>query len=110
MNKGFRAPPNMEGLMRQAQKLQQEIQRVQLETQALVAEASSGGGMVKAVVNGKHELVSLKISPDVVNREEIDLLQDMIRAAVNEAHTKVVQAADQELSKVTAGMNIPGIG
>jgi hypothetical protein len=95
--------------MKQAQKLQEKMAKVQEELAAKSVEATSGGGMVTAIVNGKFELVAIRIEKDVVNPEDIDMLQDLIVAAVNEGVRKAQEMASAEMAKVTGGMKIPGM-
>jgi DNA-binding YbaB/EbfC family protein len=95
--------------MKQAQKLQEKMAKVQEELAAKTVEATSGGGMVTAIVNGKFELVAIRIEKDVVNPEDIDMLQDLIVAAVNEGIRKAQEMASAEMAKVTGGMKIPGM-
>jgi DNA-binding YbaB/EbfC family protein len=97
-------------LMKQAQKMQQEMTRVQEESKKKTVEAAAGGGMVVAVANGAMEIISLKIEKDVVNPEDIDMLQDLIVAAVNEALRRAQQMVSEDMGKLTGGMNIPGMG
>ena len=96
-------------MMKQAQKLQEKMAKVQEELAAKTVEATSGGGMVTAVVNGKFELMSIRIEKDVVNPDDIDMLQDLIIAAVNEGVRKAQEMASAEMAKVTGGMKIPGM-
>jgi hypothetical protein len=96
-------------LMRQAQKLQSKMMELQEELSGKTVEATAGGGMVAVVVNGKQELVSLKIDPEVVNRDEIEMLQDLIIAAANEGIRKAQQIWAEEMRKLTGGMVIPGL-
>ncbi len=96
-------------LMRQAQQLQAKIAKVQEEMAVQITEASAGGGMVTVVANGKQELVSIKIEKEVVNPEDIEMLQDLIVAAVNEALKKSQEMVSEEMKKLTGGMNIPGL-
>jgi DNA-binding YbaB/EbfC family protein len=96
-------------LMRQAQQLQAKIMKVQEEMAGRTAEATAGGGMVTAVANGKHELVSIKIEKEVVNPEDVEMLQDLVLAAVNEALKKAQEMVAEEMKKLTGGMQIPGI-
>ena len=100
---------NMGKIMKQAQQMQAKMMRVQEELEAKMVEATSGGGMVTAVVNGKHELMSLKIEKDVVDPEDIEMLQDLVVAAVNEGVRKAQEMAQGEMSKITGGLNIPGL-
>ena len=109
MAKGFPGMPgNMQGLLKQAQKMQEDLKKAQEKAELIEAEAQSGGGVVKVVVNGKNRLVSLAIEKEVVNPDDIEMLQDLIVAAVNEGMSKVQDAQKSELSKITGGMNIPG--
>ena len=100
---------NFQNMMKQAQKLQEKMVKVQEELAAKTVEATSGGGMVTAVVNGKFELMSIRIEKDVVNPEDIDMLQDLIIAAVNEGVRKAQEMASAEMAKVTGGMKLPGM-
>lgn len=95
---------NMQQMMRQAQKLQQQLQETQAKLEEAEYEASSGGGMVQVKVNGKHELVSITIDPQVVDPDDIDMLQDLILAAVNEAVRKGAEAQESAMSRVAPGM------
>lgn len=100
---------NMNNMMKQMQKMQQEMQRVQEEVQQREVEATAGGGAVTAVATGKKELVSIKIDPDAVDEDDVEMLEDMILAAVNEALRKAEEMVSAEMGKVTGGMNIPGL-
>ena len=95
---------NMQQLMRQAQKMQQQLQETQEKLQEAEYEASSGGGMVSVKVNGKHELVSLTIDPQVVDPDDIEMLQDLIMAAVNEALRKGEETRETTMSRMAPGM------
>ena len=95
---------NMNAMMKQAQKMQMELARAQEEIQDMTFEASAGGGMVKAVAKGDNTLVSLTIDP-----EDVEMLQDMIAAAVNEALRGVADLSSQRINAATGGMNIPGL-
>ena len=92
---------------RQAQKLQNDMEKVQEELEALTVEGSAGGGVVKVVMSGKQVVESVTIEPEAA--EELDLLQDLIAAAVNDAFTKTQEIAGQKMSAVTGGLNIPGL-
>ncbi|WP_041459264.1 YbaB/EbfC family nucleoid-associated protein [Ammonifex degensii] len=96
-------------MMRQVQKLQSELAKLQEELGNRTTEATAGGGMVKAVVNGRQELVSLEIKPEAVDPEEVELLQDMILAAVNEALRQAREMVAQEMGRLTGGLGIPGL-
>ncbi|HDH34689.1 MAG TPA: YbaB/EbfC family nucleoid-associated protein [Nitrospirae bacterium] len=97
-------------LMKQAQKMQQEMGKIQEESKKKTVEASSGGGMVVVVANGAQEIISIKIEKDVVNPEDIEMLQDLVAAAVNEALRMAQQMVGDDMSKLTGGMNIPDMG
>jgi DNA-binding YbaB/EbfC family protein len=96
-------------IMKQAQQMQQKMERMQKELQERQIEASAGGGMVTATVNGQQQLVALKIEPSVVDPEDIEMLQDLILAAVNQAIKQSQDMVQQEMAKITGGMNIPGL-
>jgi DNA-binding YbaB/EbfC family protein len=96
--------------MREAQKLQAEMMRMQEEAKTKTVEATAGGGMVTAIANGAGEIVSLKIEKEVVNPEDIEMLQDLIVAAVNEALRRAQEMVNTEMSKLTGGLQIPGLG
>ena len=100
---------NFGNIMKQAKKMQERIGQMQQELELRTIEAQAGGGMVKVVVNGKFEIVSLKIEKDVVNPEDIEMLQDLIVAAVNEGIRKAQEMASAEMAKITGGLNIPGM-
>ena len=99
---------NMAQLARQAQKLQEQMAKTQEELDAREYEASAGGGVVTAKVNGKKELLELTIKPEAVDPEDVEMLQDTIIAAVNEALREATETSERELGKLTGGMNIPG--
>lgn len=96
-------------IMKQAQQMQAKMARVQQELEQKEVEATAGGGMVTARINGKQELLALQIEKDVVDPEDVEMLQDLVLAAVNEAIKKSQDMVQQEMSKVTGGMNIPGL-
>jgi len=101
---------NIGNIMKQAKKMQEKMARLQQELETRTVEAQSGGGMVRVLVNGKFEIVSLAIEKDVVNPEDIDMLQDLIAAAVNEGIRKSQEMASSEMAKITGGLAIPGLG
>ncbi len=103
MSKGFG------NMMKQAQMMQQKIAKLQQELESREVEASAGGGMVTAVVNGKQQLVGLRIEKSVVDPEDVEMLQDLIAAAVNEAVKKSQEMLQEEMGKITGGMNLPGL-
>ena len=100
---------NQMQMMKQAQKMQQDLLKMQQEMETKEYDATAGGGMVKAVVNGKHELLSLTINPEAVDPEDVEMLQDMVVAAVNEAMRKGEAEAAQNMSKLTGGLNLGGL-
>ena len=97
-------------LMRQAQKLQEEMMKAQEEAKKKTAEATAGGGMVTVVASGAGNIVSIKIEKDVVNPDDVEMLQDLILAASNEAIRRAQEMVSGEMSKLTGGLNIPGMG
>jgi len=100
----------MGNLARMAQQMQAEMARVQAELDALTVETSAGGGAVTAVVNGRQELLSLRIDPAAVDPGDVEMLQDLITAAVNDALRQVRQTAEQKMARVTGGLQLPGLG
>ncbi len=111
MARGFQGMPggNMQAMMRQAQKLQQTMMEKQAELEAREYEASAGGGVVTAKVNGKKELLALTIKPEAVDPDDVEMLEDTVMAAVNEALRAATEATEKEMGKLTGGMNIPGL-
>ena len=97
-------------IMRQAQKLQQEMARVQEEVKSRTVEATAGGGMVTVVANGAGEIVSVKIEKDVVNPDDVEMLEDLIVAASNEALRRSQEMMQTEMAKLTGGLQLPGLG
>ena len=107
MARGFQGIPgggNMQQMMKQAQKMQQQMMKMQEELDARTYEASSGGGMVKAVVSGKRELLTLEINPQAVDPDDTELLQDIIMAAVNEALREGEETREKEMNRLSGGM------
>jgi nucleoid-associated protein EbfC len=100
---------NLTGMMKQAQKLQAKMVAMQEEVGNRTVSAQAGGGMVEAVVNGRQELVSLRIDPEVVVAEDVEMLQDLILAALNEALNRSREMMSAEMAKLTGGMQIPGL-
>lgn len=96
-------------IMKQAQQMQRRMAELQQELENKKVEASSGGGMVTAVVSGKQQLLELRIDPTAVDPEDVEMLQDLVTAAVNEALKQSQQMAQEEMGKLTGGMNIPGL-
>lgn len=97
-------------MMRQAQKLQEEMQKVQDEAKRKTVEATSGGGMVTVSANGAGEIVSISIDKEVVDPEDVEMLQDLILAACNEALRRAQEMLNDEMSKLTGGLQLPGMG
>lgn len=100
---------SMGNMMKQAQKLQSQMLKMQDELAAKTVEAASGGGMVKAIANGRQQILSIQIEKEVIDPEEVDMLQDLIIAAVNDALNKSQEMVSAEMSKLTGGLNIPGL-
>ena len=100
---------NQAAMMKQAQKLQQEMIRMQQEQEAKTFTANAGGGMVSATVNGKHELLALEVNPEAVDPDDVEMLQDMIIAAVNEAMRTADAEAANNMSRLTGGLNLGGL-
>ena len=96
-------------IMKQAQKLQAQMAKVQEEMATKTVETSVGGGMVKVVANGKQEIVSIKIEPEVIDRDDPEMLEDMVLSAVNEALKRSQEMLSEEMGKLTGGLNIPGL-
>jgi len=97
-------------IMKEAQKLQAQMAAMQEEVGKRKVEATAGGGMVTVEANGKQELTGVKIDPEVVNKEDVQMLEDLVLAAANEALRKSRELVQQELGKLTGGMKIPGLG
>jgi hypothetical protein len=101
--------PNMGNLLKTAQKLQEKMAKLQEELGERTVETSSGGGMVTVVANGKQEIVSIKIDPEVVDAQDVEMLEDLVLAAVNDALVQAKQTASEEMNKLTGGISIPGL-
>jgi len=104
----------MQGMLKQVQKMQEEMQRVQGELSNLTVSEEAGGGMIKATANGNKEIITLEIDPQVIDKEEKEILEDLVVAAVNKAISSAAKLAEEEMAKVTKGMippgmNIPGL-
>ncbi|MEW5994940.1 MAG: YbaB/EbfC family nucleoid-associated protein [Candidatus Zixiibacteriota bacterium] len=96
-------------MMKQVQQMQAKMERMQAELEKATVEATAGGGMVKVVVNGKHDIISVTIDPEVVDKEDVEMLQDLIVAAVNQAHQKVQELQAEQMAGLTGGLKIPGL-
>jgi DNA-binding YbaB/EbfC family protein len=102
-------PKNMGNLMKQAQKVQQQMMKLQEELNAREVSAQAGGGMVEAVVNGKGELLRLRLEKEVVTPDDTEMLVDLIVAAVGEAQRRAQEMVQSEMGKLTGGLNLPGM-
>lgn len=100
---------NMQKMMKQVQKMQADMARLQEELAQRTVEASSGGGMINVVVNGKQEVMSIKIKPEVVDPDDVEMLEDLLVAAVKEAMRKSQEMVAEEMNKITGGIKIPGM-
>ena len=100
---------NQAAMMKQAQKMQQELLRMQQEQESKLFTAKAGGGMVTATVNGKHEVQSIQINPEAVDPDDVEMLQDMVIAAVNEAMRAADSDAANNMSRLTGGLNLGGL-
>lgn len=107
--KGFPGGGNMQALMKQAQKMQEQLQRAQEQADQMTGDAQAGGGAVRAVANGKSQIVSLTISKEAVDPNDVEMLQEMVMVAVNGALNAALEKVKQELAKATGGMSIPGL-
>lgn len=106
---GMNTNKNMNSVIKQAQKMQEEMEKIQSELEDKTVEAASGGGAVAVTVNGKKEIVSLKINPEAVDPEDVETLEDLVIVAVNEAIKKADDMMTEGMSAVTGGINIPGL-
>ena len=102
-------PQNMNNMMKQVQKMQEEMATLQEELESKEYEVSAGGGMVTVKINGKREVLAIDIKPEIVDPDDIETLSDVITAAVNEAIKKVDTTSETEMSKITGGINMPGL-
>lgn len=96
-------------MMKQVQQMQAKMEKMQAELADARVEATSGGGMVTVVANGKQEIVSITIDPEVVDKEDVEMLQDLIVAAVNQAREKAMELQTERMASITGGMNLPGM-
>jgi DNA-binding YbaB/EbfC family protein len=112
MAKGFNGFPgggNMQALLKQAQKMQKDMQQAQVEAEAFEAEGSAGGGAVRIVMNGKYDVSKVQIAKEACDPSDVEVLEDMVQLAINDAVQKVRKNTDEKLSRVTGGMNMPGM-
>ena len=96
-------------IMKQMQKMQQEMEKIQEELANKTVEGTAGGGMVRVVANGKQEILEVKIDPEVVNKDDVEMLEDLIVAAVNQAKEKAQELQAEDMAKLTGGLKIPGL-
>lgn len=106
---GMNQNKNMGSMLKRAQQMQEEMERVQAECEAKTVEAASGGGAVSVVVNGKKEIEAITIKPEAVDPEDVETLQDLIMVAVNEAVKKADEMMAEGMNAITGGLNIPGL-
>ena len=112
MAKGFGGMPggmNMNSLMKQAQKMQKQMAEMQEDLANKTLEVSSGGGAVKVTVTGEKQITNLQISAEVVDPDDVEMLQDLVMSAVNEAMRQMEEAVNSQMSKITGGMSMPGL-
>lgn len=106
---GMNTNKNMSNVVKQAQKMQEEMEKVQAELEDKTVEATAGGGMVSVTANGKKEIISLKINPEAVDPDDVETLEDLVMVAVNDAINKADEMMAEGMSAVTGGLNIPGL-
>jgi len=113
MPKGFQGMPgggmNMQQMIKQAQKMQKQMAEMQEDLVNKTLEVSAGGGAIKVTINGEKQITDLTISPDVVDPDDVEMLQDLVISAVNEAIRQMDEAAGAQMAKITGGMNLPGM-
>ena len=113
MPKGFQGMPgggmNMQQMLKQAQKMQKQMAEMQEDLASKTLEVSAGGGAIKVTINGEKQITNLVISPDVVDPDDVEMLQDLVISAVNEAIRQMDEAASSQMAKITGGMNLPGM-
>ena len=102
-------PSNMNQMLKQAQKMQEDMQALQEDLENREFTAASGGGMVEVTVDGKHMIKAIKINPDAVDPDDIEMLEDLVTVAVNEAITSATKTSEEEMGAITGGLNIPGM-
>jgi DNA-binding YbaB/EbfC family protein len=110
MSKGFKGfPSNMQGLMKQAQKMQEELQRANIAAESLTAESSAGGGAVRVLAKGSMRIESIFISPELLQSGDCEMIQDALLLAVNEALSEIQKKKEEKISAITGGASIPGL-
>ena len=106
---GMMGGGGMNNMLKQAQKMQQDMEKLQSELQEREVTATSGGGAVSVTVNGKNQVTALNIKPEVADPDDIEMLQDLIIVAINDAFAQVAETSNREMGKLTGGLNIPGL-
>ena len=112
MPKGFQGMGggmNMQQMMKQAQKMQRQMEEMQKNLAEKTMDVSAGGGAIKITINGEKQITALTISPDVVDPEDVEMLQDLVISAVNEAFRQMDEAVSSQMSSITGGLNMPGL-
>lgn len=102
-------PGNMNQMLKQAQKMQEDMTNLQADLEQREYTATSGGGMVEVTVDGKHLVKSIKINPDIIDPEDNEMLEDLVTVAINEAVTNAIKTAEEEMGAITGGLNMPGL-
>ena len=102
-------PGNMNQMLKQAQKMQEDMQNLQADLEEREFTATSGGGMIEVTVDGKHLVKSIKINPDVVDPDDVEMLEDLITVAINEAVSNAIKTSEEEMGAITGGLNMPGL-
>lgn len=100
---------NMNTMLKQAQKMQADMEKIQAETEEKIVEATAGGGAITVTMKGSKELISVKLSPEIVDSDDIEMLEDLIVVAINDASKKAGQMMEDSLGKITGGLNMPGL-
>lgn len=107
---GFRpGAPNMNNMMKQVKKMQEQMEKAQAEIEEKEFSSTAGGGVIEATVNGKKEVLTIKINPDVVDPEDVEMLEDLIMVAINDAMAKAASYNEETMGRLTGGINIPGL-
>ncbi len=102
-------PGNMNQMLKQAQKMQEDMANLQADLEEREFTATSGGGMIEVTVDGKHLVKSLKINPDAVDPDDVEMLEDLITVAINEAVSNAIKTSEEEMGAITGGLNMPGL-
>ena len=102
-------PGNMNQMLKQAQKMQEDMANLQADLEQREFTATSGGGMIEVTVDGKHLVKSIKIKPDAVDPDDVEMLEDLITVAINEAVTNAINTSEEEMGAITGGLNMPGL-